>query len=453
MPGEVIRDVIVRVSIQQGDARGIEQAAKGHQAVTTAMQAAGKAAQVTGQQQQQALTPVERELEKCERLIKEMGEEYAKTGRKGGAELDFLIKRQKDLNNVIAERNKIIGGGNEPKPPKPGEVKPFGGALAGLEAASSAISKIAVPIAIVSMVPAVAKQISDALGTVNRVLFGDKTTDNMSPADASPFYTDKVTDSPLLNLYGNVVNTRAGRAYADSPLGGIGPAGYNPRDFANRFAEARRSEQYDPSKGPKTAEELLAREVQLRQQQLSLLEQSHAKQKAQLQTEQQLTEERIRLNQQVIQAEEAKLDAAREQYGLLDSQEQQKFKDAAGKIKSGGLGSLSKDELKLLQGNQAFTGLFSDEAKKQADAAGFKEIIASLGLDKKLKQAEEQIELNADIQHKITLELNAVDAIEKKVREGVEDVMKKLSEEMLKRVQLEIGRAVRQAKGGGGPDF
>lgn len=470
MAGEVIRDVVIRVSIQQGQSGGgtaFDQATKGAQATTGAVNTLNQSfTQITnnavtfGQKAERSLTAMEQELERVKLQIRDVAEGYVFAGQKGGQELDELIAKQKMLQGVIKETEAMIrkAEGVDPKDPKPAGPKlPFGGALQGLEAASGALSKVAIPVAVMSMVPAVADQISGGLRSIGYSLFG---TAQERQEKGNTFLnslgsTDKVAGtSGVGDFIGLALNSAIGRAIADSPLGAVPTFGGSARGIADRFQESRNAaaQNADPNYG-QTAFDLLQREVQLREQGVALLEQTYSKQKAALDRELSLTEDRIRMNQAVIEAEEAKLNAAQQQFGMLDATERATFKSAAEKAKEGGLGSLSKEELGLLRGNQAFQGLFQDDAMQAADAAGWKEIVDSLGLDEKIKAEEAQLELNLQQKMEITADLSNIDAAVNKFRDALLESQKKLADEMLTRVRLEIARALRDTKGPSGPDF
>lgn len=457
MPGEVIRDVIVRMRVEHVGGKAFDNAAKQAGEATTATEKVEKATK----KQAAAVRTLDQELAKTQAKAKAAADAATRGSKVAAEHLGVWIAKEKELQAQIEKRNALL---NKARgiPGRP--VAPAGPAVPGvgqtLEGLSSAAGKIAIPVAIVSMIPAVANAIGGAIRGTAFSLFGtpQERREKGSPFVNSLLPTDQVQGSAIGDAFGLALNSRIGRMFVDSPLGSIPVGGViNPlfgggsfRDFSDRFQEERDA----AAKNAQPAQfDFLSQEVEARERHLAIVEQLNARERSALEKELSGYEERIRMNQAIIQAEEARIDAAREQFGLLDARGKQDLIRIAEKVEQGGVGSLSREELKLIQGNSAFTGILSEEAKKAADASGFKEIIESLGLNEKIEKAEAQLELNVEQQQRITLELSNIDATVEKVRLALEETQRKFAEEMLTRVKSEIAGAMRRSRPPAGPDF
>lgn len=448
MAGEVIRDVLIRVRVEHGDAGAFDKAAEAARKATAATTAQGNAATQAADKQKKAVQSVEDALRRTQTLIKNVAEEYARMGKKSGAELDVLIAREKQLLAVIKQRDAAI---KSARGPAPGPVAPKMGIGQSIEQAGSMLGKVAMPVAMMMIAPAVARQLSDTLAAANRAFFGDKST-GFQPDYFGMGSTNTLGGhSPVADLIGNLLNTGVGRMATDNPGGIMGTvAAPFARNFAARHQESRDAQILAAQPG-QTPLELLAAEVSTRKQHLDLMQQLNERERSMMQSDLASYDERIRLNQQIIASEKARIDAAREQFGLLDAQQKQDFIQLAQQVATQGVGSLSKRELEMVQGNAAFTGILSEEAKKAADASGFAEVVKALNLDRELRKAESQLELNVEQRQEIVLNLQQSDAQNQKVLDALEDAQRRLAEEMMAEIQVRMARLGRDIVQG--PNF
>ena len=133
--------------------------------------------------------------------------------------------------------------------------------------------------------------------------------------------------------------------------------------------------------------------------------------------------ERTKAERELIDEQRRRIDAAREEFGLMDVREKQATKDIAQRIAAGGVGQLSAEELKFARGNVAFRGIIAEQAKAGADAAGFAEIVKILGLDQKIAAAEAKV--SAEIKQTINIDLDP-----SKIADSLEERLAPLVREM-----------------------
>ena len=146
--------------------------------------------------------------------------------------------------------------------------------------------------------------------------------------------------------------------------------------------------------------------------------------------------ERTKAERDLIEETRKRIDAAREEFGLMDVREKQATLDIARKVAGpGGVGQLTSEELKFARGNVAFRGIMAEQAKAGADAAGFAEIVKLLGLDRKIAEAEAKI--TADIKQTISVDLDPsrlADALE----ERIAPLVKELEEITINRIRAQM---------------
>ena len=133
--------------------------------------------------------------------------------------------------------------------------------------------------------------------------------------------------------------------------------------------------------------------------------------------------ERTKAERELIDEQRRRIDAAREEFGLMDVREKQATRDIAQRIAAGGVGQLSAEELKFARGNVAFRGIIAEQAKAGADAAGFAEIVKILGLDQKIAAAEAKV--SAEIKQTINIDLDPskiANALEERLAPLVRDM-------------------------------
>jgi len=169
-------------------------------------------------------------------------------------------------------------------------------------------------------------------------------------------------------------------------------------------------------------------------------------QQARLDNERQLNQiilERTKAERDLIEETRKRIDAAREEFGLMDVREKQATLDIAKKIAGpGGVGQLTSEELKFARGNVAFRGIISEQAQAGADAAGFAEIVKLLGLDRKIAEAEAKI--SAEIKQTINVDLDPsrlADALE----ERIAPLVKELEEITINRIRAQMNAQANEA--------
>jgi hypothetical protein len=373
------------------------------------------------QQQVRAATAVEQELEKVRMKTRQVAEAYVSAGQKGGAELDELIGREKTLQNALKESEALIrrarGGG--PKPPVPASFgqRVVAGADAGLDAlgaATSALGKAAIPVAVVAF----AAQAAEGFSSAFRGLAVDLTQSRERAAKEGFLtpYANRVGSGQAegLSMLANSDNSllralgRGGLSmYAAGPAALINPALGNPNAgktadliaFASGLTESMKKAAEEEKKRFSLIEE----EIRLRQEAVSFSEQLNQREKGAAEKELQLVEERVRTAQAIVDQEQEQLNRSKEAFGLLDAREKQDFRAIAEKVAAGGIDSLSKEEAKFARQNPAIADLFSEAAGRSADANGFAKIADLLGADKKLAEAKEKLSIELDQQAEFTV--------------------------------------------------
>ena len=169
-------------------------------------------------------------------------------------------------------------------------------------------------------------------------------------------------------------------------------------------------------------------------------------QQSRLDNERQLNQiilERTKAERDLIEETRKRIDAAREEFGLMDVREKQATLDIARKVAGpGGVGQLTSEELKFARGNVAFRGILSEQAQAGADAAGFAEIVKLLGLDRKIAEAEAKI--SAEIKQTIFVDLDPsrlADALE----ERIAPLVKELEEITINRIRAQMNAQANEA--------
>ena len=153
--------------------------------------------------------------------------------------------------------------------------------------------------------------------------------------------------------------------------------------------------------------------------------------------------ERTKAERELIDEQRRRIDAAREEFGLMDVREKQATRDIAQRIAAGGVGQLSAEELKFARGNVAFRGIIAEQAKAGADAAGFAEIVKILGLDQKIAAAEAKV--SAEIKQTINVDLDP-----SKIADSLEERLAPLVREMenitINKLRAQLNAQANEAK-------
>lgn len=143
--------------------------------------------------------------------------------------------------------------------------------------------------------------------------------------------------------------------------------------------------------------------------------------------------ESLGLARQELDAVNQRISSAREEYGLSTKLEQQQLQTIAKKISTGGVQSLSGEELQFARGQQAFRQLISGAA--QRNDAGFNVIEETLGLQREQRAAQQKVlaaeiknEINVQQELKIELALNQLDTVVDKLRKAEAELTGRLAE-------------------------
>jgi hypothetical protein len=153
----------------------------------------------------------------------------------------------------------------------------------------------------------------------------------------------------------------------------------------------------------------------------------------------------------VIELEKERIANAEAEFGLMTQLEQQAVRDVSSRIKEGGIGALSGEELDFVRKNKAFAGLLEEEAKKRAQAEGFADIVAVSGAGQRIAAAEKSAQAKIDklqVLNDIQVELDPtklVDEIEAKLVPRIEQLTRRSVQMMLEQIEkLEVRNRVNQ---------
>ena len=160
--------------------------------------------------------------------------------------------------------------------------------------------------------------------------------------------------------------------------------------------------------------------------------------------------ERTKAERDLIDQERRRLDAAKEEFGLLDARKKQGVIALAQRVGREGIGGLTPEELEFARGNQAFRGILSEQAKAQADASGFDEVAKALGFDKRIADAQAKIE--AEVKNIIDINIDP-ENLSKSLEERLAPLVKQIQEKTLQKLRVELARVERSNKTQQGAGF
>ena len=155
---------------------------------------------------------------------------------------------------------------------------------------------------------------------------------------------------------------------------------------------------------------------------------------------------RTRAERDLLAAEKQRIEAARQEFGLMTQPEQQAISNIAKKIQQGGIQALTGPELEQARGFQGFAGLISEQAKQAAGAGGFDAILAATGAAKRAADLEAKIA--AEVKNTFNLELDPAD-LANQLEEKIKPALAKIETEMIKKLQTELKNTetrIRQAQ-------
>jgi hypothetical protein len=155
---------------------------------------------------------------------------------------------------------------------------------------------------------------------------------------------------------------------------------------------------------------------------------------------------RTRAERDLLAAEKQRIEAARQEFGLMTQPEQQAISNIAKKIQQGGIQALTGPELEQARGFQGFAGLISEQAKQAAGAGGFDAILAATGAAKRAADLEAKVA--AEVKNTFNLELDPGD-LANQLEEKIKPALAKIENEMIKKLQTELKNTetrIRQAQ-------
>jgi hypothetical protein len=155
---------------------------------------------------------------------------------------------------------------------------------------------------------------------------------------------------------------------------------------------------------------------------------------------------RTQAERDLLAAEKQRIEAARQEFGLMTQPEQQAIANIAKKIGAGGIQALTGPELEQARGFQGFAGLISEQAKQAAGAGGFDAILAATGATKRAADLEAKIK--AEVKNTFNLDLDPAD-LANQLEEKIRPALVKIENEMVKKLQDELKNTetrIRQAQ-------
>ena len=155
---------------------------------------------------------------------------------------------------------------------------------------------------------------------------------------------------------------------------------------------------------------------------------------------------RTRAERDLLAAEKQRIEAARQEFGLMTQPEQQAISNIAKKIQQGGIQALTGPELEQARGFQGFAGLISEQAKQAAGAGGFDAILAATGAAKRAADLEAKIA--AEVKNTFNLQIDPAD-LANQLEEKIKPALAKIENEMIKKLQTELKNTetrIRQAQ-------
>lgn len=463
MAGEVIREVLVKVKVQTGDQideiRKAEEAAK---RLTGEFSDLGDVAKRAGKEQAESLDRVEASLKDVRQELESTAREYQTGLRQAENAVDDLIAKERKLAAEIRGRASGVPGAGGGLFDGRGRGRGIGERLdladEQVNLFNQRLAMAALPVAIVAMAPDVFSELGGAMLGVAHDIAGDPSKGYFTPklnegrfagADA----ISMILGSDFVQQFNTREHNPGGMGGNDSFFGMIPNwlgIGYDPLDFA---ADARQKRLGAASKAEELAEkaqaqQLVAQELTLRQQQLHTMEALHEQQETALERELAAIQSRVDIAEQVLAQEQAIYDTAKQQFGMLDAQAKQDVMRIAGKIDEGGVGSLSAREREFISGRTAFQEVLRENAMQSAESSGFKEVAKMLGLSSDVREAKQKLEVELNQQAELKLDFEGLNAATDRMREELEDTMTRFLQGETDRITKELDRTVRRIAAG-----
>lgn len=216
----------------------------------------------------------------------------------------------------------------------------------------------------------------------------------------------------------------------------------------NRFATELGLKQNNARPIFDDAETLRRKELQALQEQKEAVDKLKQLREEVVRKELEGLKEQKTLAEQNLKTVQATIDKAKEEFGLMNRQEQAALKGIAEKVKASGVGSLSNTELEFARKSSAFSGLIADETKKNADAGGFAELIAGLGLTQ--KRDAEQAKVDALVKQEATINVNldATQDLAKQIADKMDPILERLTNQAIATLEAKIKQSQTKQKFG-----
>jgi hypothetical protein len=166
---------------------------------------------------------------------------------------------------------------------------------------------------------------------------------------------------------------------------------------------------------------------------------------ARIQAEQKLASillERTKAERALIAAEKAKLDAAREEFGLLNADRKEGFKELARRVSLEGIDALTDKEREDLQRSNALRGLLGEKARASADAAGFEDVAGVLGFTKRIAEAQQRIDIES--QNIIDVKLDTSEELAKVLEERIAPLIRQRDDRLIQAFKQAIDKSARE---------
>lgn len=402
---EVIRDVLIKVRVEHdrasaGSALGKAKAEA--DAYTKAVSGGGDAASRAAEKSAAAFGRLEKVLS---RIADDTSGIRGEAGRLSEAFRDFSAEAVRDIDRVIRKERELeattarVGRNAAPVSVggKPGGGFGLGAAAAGAAAFAGPVAAGAVAsVALVAVAPGVLSGLNSTLKGIYIDVFG--------------------ANEEVKRRYG-FVGGAIGEV-ADTIAGG---------DPAQRaLEEARR--------------DVLREQIDLLTQQKGLMESLYAEQANAEREKLASLQKSIDVQQQIIDSERARLEASREAFGFLNADEQRSARDIAGKVAKGGIGSLTREELEFARQNPALTGPLREKAMANADAAGFADIVKTLGADAKLNAAQSRVEVLGNLKNEVEVKLTGFEKVADDIIKQLKPTLEAYQRDTLQHVTEEIER-------------
>lgn len=186
--------------------------------------------------------------------------------------------------------------------------------------------------------------------------------------------------------------------------------------------------------------------IALERQRLAIVEQMTAKEVDAARERLALVKQEEATIRSALEQEKARLAQSKQEFGLMTSGEQQTIKDIASKIKQGGIGSLSEQEIEFARKFSGIKPIFSEFAEQNADAGGFDALAKMLGATQRVEKLEADLKVKIDLANQINLEIKDMTKLAEEIAKGLQPLLEKVSRVMIGRLGTEINELMRKIR-------